>query len=356
VQRLNDADDRGVVATMVAVLMAALIAVLAIVADVGLLYAERRQLQNGADAAVLAVALDCPTPGGCGTKRPLAESYADANVSKRGSTERLLLDANGFCGQGGGLPSCPTTTGMGPWDCRPVPSGPLAANYVQVRTETEVGGGNLLPAGFSRIFGMASIGPVRACARASWGGPSGLRAQLPLGISLCEFQKQSPVMPPFTAEMEKIVYFHGKASPCKTSSSGSDLPGGFGWLNTNEDCQATTDTSGWVADKTGASAPNSCSNAELQSLVGQIVNVPIFDMTNGLSGSNGRYHIVGYAAFYLTGYRFPSSTPVKSILTGQQPCGGSDSCISGVFTIDPTPTSGTVGGPSMGVTVVQMSG
>ncbi len=353
---------------MVAILMAALIAVLAIVADVGLLYAERRQLQNGADAAALAVALDCPTPAGCSSKQPLAEDYADANVSKNGSTERLLrkpdnsLDPDGFCGQGGGLPSCPTTSGMGPWDCRPVPWGPLGANYVQVRTETEVDGGNLLPRAFSGIFNIftggteTTMGPVRACARASWGGPSGLRAQLPLGISLCEFQKQSPVMPPFTPDMEKIVYFHGSASPCKTSNSGSDLPGGFGWLNTNEDCQATTDTSGWVDDKTGASAPNSCSNAELQSMIGQIVNVPIFDMTNGLTGSNGQYHIVGYAAFYLTGYRFPSATPVDSILTKQQPCKGSDSCISGVFTIDPTPTSGTIGGPSMGVTVVQMSG
>jgi hypothetical protein len=367
VQRLNETDDQGVVAVMVAVLMAAVIGVLAIVADVGILYAERRQLQNGADAAVLAVALDCPTSTGCGSSSsmPMADSYAAANASVNTRT----ADAYEVCGSGSKLTPCSPASPEGPWDCRAVPSsGPLSsAPYVQVRTETENAGSNLLPRAFSGVFNFftggteTTMGPVKACARASWGGPAGLRSQLPLTISACEYQKLQaaggPYLPPYTTAMEQTIYFHSttKAPACPAGPSGSDLPGGFGWLDTNEDCAATTDTSGWVDDSTGVPPPNSCSTAELTAMVGQIVSIPIFGETNGLSGANGAYRIVGYAAFYLTGFRFPSANH-KSILSGGLPCTGSDHCLSGVFTIDPTPSSGTIGGPSLGVTVVQMSG
>ena len=44
---------------------------------------------------------------------------------------------------------------------------------------------------------------------------------------------------------------------------------------------------------------------------------------------------------------------VKSLVTNTFPCSGSNSCISGYFVNGQLAPTGTVGGPSMGVTVVQ---
>lgn len=363
-QRLRRDEDEGAVAVIVAIVMVALMGFGTLVIDVGQIYAERRQLQNGSDAAVLSLALDCPTAAGCSSDTSvggLAGVKANQNANDGTATVTQI------CGIAPTLAPCSPAADIGPWDCRPVPSSLSSASYVQVRTATrESGGGNLVPPILARVLAPGYTGTtVRACARASWGPPSGLTSQLPITISLCEFQAYTAggfaPQPPYPSGYpgEKKLYFHNQADdapPCPAGPSGSDLPGGFGWLDTNENCVATTDTTNWVDDSTGAPAPVECSNAELAAMVGRIINLPIFDETNGLNGANGKYHIRGYAAFYLTGYVFPGSKR-KSILTNSFPCGGPDHCISGVFTQDLTPTAGTIGtGPSMGTTVVQMSG
>ena len=63
IQRRLDRDDRGAIAVTVALSLTALLAVLAFVVDVGLLYFEKAELQNGADSAALAVAQECATSG-----------------------------------------------------------------------------------------------------------------------------------------------------------------------------------------------------------------------------------------------------------------------------------------------------
>lgn len=357
--------DEGATAVIVAILMTVLLGMGAIVIDVGSWYAERRQLQNGADAAALAVAPECAA-GACDTGTDAgstAGQYAVLNANDGTATVTEV------CGTGPGLAPCSPTDSAGPWDCRPLPSsGPLAsAPYVQVRTETlQSGGSDLMPSFFGRVLDPSYDGTtVRACARTSWGAPSSLRSQLPITISLCEFQQYTaggfappPPYPPGYSE-ERTLYFHNNtddAPPCPAGPSGADLPGGFGWLDPTDDCQAETDTTNWADDSTGAPAPVECSNAELLAMRGQIIDIPIFDSTNDLNGANGQYHIVGYAAFYLTGYVFPGSK-AKSLLTDAFPCGGPDHCISGVFTQDLAPSAGTIGsGPLMGAVAYQMSG
>jgi hypothetical protein len=355
-------DDDGAVAVVVALLMVAFLGFGVLVVDVGQVYAEQRQLRNGADAAVLSLAVDCPNPAvGCAAGGAAATALANQNALDGAAT------ISEVCGNGPGLTPCSPASGIGPWDCRAVPSNLSSAQYVQARTRTRLaGGGTLLPPVLAQVLVPGYTGTdVRACARASWGPPASLTSQLPLTISRCEFQQYTAgglaPPPPYTSgyPTERKIYFHNNttaAPPCPAGPSGADLPGGFGWLDTSENCVATTDTSNWVDDSTGAPPPSSCSNAELLAMRGQIVNIPIFDQTNGLNGANGEYHIVGYAAFYLTGYRFPSAQ-ARSLVTNTFPCGGSDHCISGFFTIDTTPTGGTIGtGPSMGSTVVQLSG
>ncbi len=96
-------------------------------------------------------------------------------------------------------------------------------------------------------------------------------------------------------------------------------------------------------------------------MVGQVVDIPIFHGTNGLTGNNGGYYMKGFAAFVLTGFYLGGSYTQKSIITNEFPCGktpttGNQRCISGFFTKDLTPSAGVIGGPAMGVTVFQMTG
>ena len=384
-QRLRK--DDGAVAVVVAVMMAALLGMGAIVLDVGALYAERRQLQNAADAAALAVVLDCVTPAQCDTSTGpagMAGTYADAN-SNDGTTQVTEV-----CGRGANLSPCSPPPPAGPWDCRALPSsGPLStADYVQVRTETRrPDGSGVMPSLLARVIDPSYTGTaVRACARVSWGGPGALTSAIPLTISNCEFTNlvgdpptnfasPSPPYPPYPdASHEHVMYFHdtteAAANSCPSGPSGSDDPisGGFGWLESTN-CEATSDNSnpsGWPASP-GSSPGNDCKASQLKALIGEVVYIPVYDGTNGLSGANGTYYMKGYAAFVLTGYYLGGSYKEPSFVSsysgGPLPCGnlpteGSQRCISGFFLEDlvPLPPGSTIGGPDLGVTVIQMSG
>lgn len=331
-------DDRGAVTVLVAILLpVVLLGFGAIVLDFGRLYAEQRQLQNGADAGALAAAREYSAagPGGCvpGAKLGLVDGYADEN-------------ANDASGSNIDSTECP------------------ADNQVRVTTSTSSSDGAFIAPVLAQVLG---VGPrtLHADATAAWGAPSGMDT-LPLTISSCEFDYYTaggtslappPPYPPFPGGYEKVIQFHNQddASPCPTSQSGADLPGGFGWLDPTGDCAAATDEAGWVDDSTGAPPPNSCDPSELQALLGKVVDVPVFDHTNGLTGANGDYHIKGYAAFVLTGYYFTGGFRERSVVTGTHHCSGAQRCIYGFFTKDLTPTAGTVGtGPSLGVSVVQL--
>src|SRR5437660_1798438 len=105
----------------------------ALTIDVGALFTQRRELQNGADAGALAVAKSCVT-GSCVTTK--ASTYSTAN--DHDGTSQLDASAGAsVCGTFAGLPSC---TGLSlpaasqVYDCaEPLPSG---ISYVQVRTES----------------------------------------------------------------------------------------------------------------------------------------------------------------------------------------------------------------------------
>lgn len=55
--------ERGAVAVISALLLVVLLGCAAIAVDVGMLYSERAQLQNGADAGAIAIAQDCAANG-----------------------------------------------------------------------------------------------------------------------------------------------------------------------------------------------------------------------------------------------------------------------------------------------------
>ena len=346
--RDEPSEESGAALILTALVMFSLLAVSAFVVDVGALVAERRILQNGADAAALAVAQDCASTG-CGPYQATATGLASANAEDGAST------VNEMCGTSP-LPACTAP-----------PAVPAGAGYVRVQTETlTTGGSNQVPFSFAKIMGFTGATVTRRTTVA-WGGPAALTSQLPLTISVCEFNfytgtgtafATSPPYPPYPPN-ERTLYFHTKApmpSGCPSSQAGADLPGGFGWLATATGCATPTSANGWFNAKTGRPAPASCRPPEMLAMRGKVVHVPVYDQVNGLNGNNGQYRIKGYAAFYLTGYRFPSRT-APSLVTNAPPCRGNDFCISGYFVGGQlTRTPGVIGGPSMGVVVIQVIG
>src|SRR5262249_30110205 len=174
-------DDRGAIGVLVAILLSAgvLTGLAALVVDVGQVYAERSQLQNGADAGALAVAKSC-AQGACAPGN--AANYANANSADGVSAVDLV------CGSGS-LGACPPSTGA-LTDCPPAP--PAGTNYVDVHTSTlTAGGSTLLPTAFAKtLLGNQNYNgtSVFACAQAEWGPPSA-SGGLAVTFSACEWDQ-----------------------------------------------------------------------------------------------------------------------------------------------------------------------
>ncbi len=175
--RLLGRDERGVVGVLVGmVLGTVLLGLGAVVIDVAQLYQERAELQDGADAAAMAVgksyaaamavAKSCDT-GTCTSS--LAAQYANENASAlTGGTAAVSQ----VCGSGI-LGACPASTGT-MTDCPAAPVGSLG--YVDVSTSTRTSGGStvIAPVFAKELLGNGSYTgtTVKACAQAAWGGPT----------------------------------------------------------------------------------------------------------------------------------------------------------------------------------------
>jgi hypothetical protein len=357
-------NDRGAVATVVAILLAGgvLLGMTALVVDVGRIYVEREELQSGADAAALEVALDCAMGrSACSHAGALAKAddYADDNAKDDQS------DANVVCGRdsGGRLPSCGPETGNLS-NC--IGSRPASGNYVEVRTTTRTSGGDtLLPPSFAQAVVDGYEGTtVSACARVAWGSSAG---GLAVTISTCEWNKATnngttfAPAPPATpsASAEIAVYLHATkdATTCPAGPSGWDAPGGFGWLDDSSPADCMTVILGNEYDgDTGVSASGACKDALEDARDDRtVVLIPIYDGVQG-TGSNTSYHLAGVAAFVVTGYHLPGLDE-KSTLTNKHLCKGDEKCIYGYFTKALVPWPGPIGSlPGLGAVVVSTVG
>lgn len=357
--RLLGRDDRGAVGVLVGVLLGAgvLLGMGALVIDVGRLYQERAELQNGADAGALAVAKTCAL-GGCATGT--AVTYADANANRDGLSAVPLV-----CGRGSGLGGCPASTGV-ITDC---PAAPGSGNYVDVHTSTlEAGGSTLLPPVLARALvgnGGYAGSTVGACARASWGAPTTANTTA-FTISACEWDAATgvgtsfappPPYPPNPAKsFDRVLKLHTTSSgTCATEPAGADGPGAFGWtVDATGTCQVSVTDNTYKAD-TGVSAGSTCKDALAAAWAARTpVLIPIYVKITG-TGANTTYTLKGFAAFVVTGYALPGFKK-SDWLDPSKDCKGSDKCINGFFTHALVPGSGTTGGQNLGATIVSLTG
>ncbi|MGH3713626.1 MAG: pilus assembly protein TadG-related protein [Micromonosporaceae bacterium] len=361
--------DRGAVTTLVALLLAAgvLLGMGALAIDVGRLYAEREELQSGADAAVMAVAMQCAeSPVDCAVAvlSGTAETYADANARDDASNVSVL------CGQlvESDLPVCPEPADNLTACLNEPPDG----EYVEVRTTTELGDGStLLPPSLAQML-LGNEGyegsTVGACARAAFGPPvpaSGLAVT----ISVCEWEAftaggtvypEAPPyppnpMPPPTADHPIKLHTTSGTASCPSGPSGSDTPGGFGWLDDDGDCASAIGEDGTVGGDPGVAGPSCAAVLEAALDPLSVLFMPVYDAVEG-TGSGTTYHIKGMAAFVLTGYSLPSIGKEESRLSGTHYCKGSDKCLYGFFTEALIPVTGPIGGPDLGATIVTLVG
>lgn len=287
--------EQGAVIVLVLLATMVIFAMAALVIDVGRLLDERRQLQNGADAAALGVAHSCAL-GGC--QPNLAAGLANGNARD----DATNVDS--------------VTTSLSP------------RRVTAVTSTRTAGGSTILPYAFAQALTGTPGKTLHATAVATWGPPRVANA-IPLAISQCDVQTLG------ISTVVSVLNFHGSGT-----CAGLDTAGAFGWLDGG--CPSTFSAGALVSADVGASGLKDCLRARLNT----DVMVPVFDTVTG-TGTDARYHIVGFAMLHLTGYRFPADA------SSPRPCNSPDTCIAGYFIR--FVTTGTPGpGPDFGVETVAL--
>lgn len=298
--------ERGATATVVAFALIPLLGAGALAVDVGALYAERAQLQNGVDSAALAIAAECAKDEtACATPTSLtgrAQTYLDANAG-------ILRD-----------PSANT------------PSIDRTANVVTVTGATSVD-----HALASLLVGSDATN-VTASGSAEWGSPIKGKT-LPLAIGICEFDEYPPAEESETPSKILVEYNTEARAGCDPTYA----PGGFGWLDA-EACEADIDLlAGEVwhkGDRGNSLAKSGCDlEDDLVPLIGTTVLIPIYDSfkkvskecseSNDEKGGTVCFRIAKFAAFELTGFKLSGGS--SHVDAGAPSCTGSCRGLQGYF-------------------------
>lgn len=370
-RRLDPAGERGAVAVTVAVMLVVLLGSAAIAVDVGALYLEKRELQNGADAGALAIGQDCAASvasAGCAdiaTALTTARTYANANARDAAATvadsggvafdhtankvtvtvdtddpsssDRSRL-AHWFAPLLGADATAVTAKGVAIW-------GPVALTGGEAHIPVTVGMCELLHAtngGTSFYLPPGEAGPLELGAAypfpPRWDrldtatGQVVAAAQPPAKL---QFQSGNPVQPSY----------------CDPGQAGQNFPGGFGGLATTSSCTLES-FEGNAASSQGSlienndcknycTGANAVCNSDPLMILGKVVYLPIFDAHNAATKS---YHLSQPAAFYVTSYDFGGGK-YRGTLPNWQSCkagGTQPECIEGYFTTAAPAISGEV--------------
>lgn len=330
--------ERGAAAVVVAFTMVVLLGFAALAVDVGAMYAEKAQLQNGADATALAIAGDCAQGINCATAMADADNHLASDNANDGSSGLFSVTQ---------------------------PS----SNSVRVETNAQANGStnDSFALFFAKVLGNDTT-VIHASAVASWGSPSAATT-LPWTISKCVYEKY--LSPSQLADLTATGTFSGDPTPThvllRYDENAPDFPGcapqngyapgGFGWLDRENGCSAYVDlANSEMGNEPGNNFPSEC-NGILATLKDEPIMLPIFSTATG-TGQHATYELIGFIAFQVTGYKFGGGPTVTSLDPAAPSCTGNCRGIQGYFTRYVSLEEGlstTGGSPNYGVTVVSLT-
>jgi hypothetical protein len=270
-------EERGGIAVMLALLMPILFGAAALGIDTAAVWSARQQVQTGADAAVIAVAMDCAR-GNCGDIKKTAEDAFWANdkaakVSDLGPGEGWIAVNNRRI----------STTQKRPW---------LVNHF------------------FAAAIGF-DTGSLSVSSYAEWAPATRARAEIPMAISYCTYKSLAPSLTSKT--IVNLGVGESTSGTCRTPD-GRNLPGGVALTQVDGgSCGTTTE---WRSSYQryrpvlNGPLPGGCTDAYLASLVGRDVTVPVYDDLQGQT-----YRVYGYAAFRVTGYSGSGSRTLTGYFT-----------------------------------------
>lgn len=279
----DKANENGAISVIVAILMVTLLGFVAIAVDVGVIYSERAQLQNGADASAIALAQKCARNAAdpaCSTTSTLATSLANQNaLDGMSKVHTIELDTT--------------------------------ARKVSVTTSAKEPGGtdNSVSLFFADVLGVPTK-EVGARASAVWGSPKAGRTAFPLAFSICQIKDN-------IGGSLQLLQEHGKNAnaDCNYGPSGAAVQGGFGWLVQDAGkCGGTIDLAvSEGGSDPGNNAPGNCTTelnrwaSDITAGRDVIVLLPVFNKVSG-TGAGAIYGLVSFAAFKVTGWKFSGGT------------------------------------------------
>ena len=332
-------NEHGGISVIVALLMVVLLGFTAIAVDVGMLYSEKAQLQNGADASAMLVAQKC------------AKNEADVNCSASSTQASSITSGNALDGRS----NVKSLTLDKPNRTVKVTAGAQEAGHEA----------NKVSLFFANALGISST-EVNASSSVQWGSPIAGRTAFPLTFSVCQVRG-------YVGGAQQLLVNHGSNAnaDCMYGPSGAAVEGGFGWLTQDPGvCGGTIDLAvSEGGSDPGNSAPGNC-DATLQKWADEIsagreivVLLPVYDAVTG-TGNGAIYHMTSFAAFKVTGWKFTGSSSSPYTFRSESPyvtsaleCKGNCRGIIGSFIKYVSLSDGYTLGPvdSNGATIVRFS-
>lgn len=337
--RTRDNAETGAVAVIVALVLVALLGFAAMAVDVGMLYAEKAQVQNGSDAAALAVAQKCASNSAdpnCSTTSAVAADVANKNANDGlNNIKSIALDLSN------------------------------RSVTVSVGSQQSGGSANTVSLFFARALGIPS-GQVYTSSTVKWGSAVAGQTAFPVAFSVCQVTG-------YIGGAVQLLQDHGSnANPgCNYGPSGAAVDGGFGWLVQDAGkCGSTINLAvNEGGSSPGNSAPTSCDNT-LQNWASLItagknvtVLLPVYNSVTG-TGAGAVFHLIAFAAFNVTGWKFSGDSTLPDTFHNDSPyaptgltCTGNCRGILGRFVKYVSLSDGYTLGPvdAYGATIVRLT-
>lgn len=310
--------EHGQSILIIALLMVGMIAMMGLIFDGGNAYIQRRRMQNAVDSGALAggralayqLVTDNPND------YPVQKAVNDFVQANGGSIENIhavYVNAQGtptgIVGAYGSIP--PNTRGIS------VTESTAFQTY------------------FLKSLNV-DIGNVSAAALVMTGQPEPNNLW-PMTVQTNTLES--------SALLPNVCSFDPGAAPCQIWGQGTG-PGSLQYqsfkicdtsANFMTNVLAGNQTSGtvsvgdWICTSTGTM---STAKDYLPSYINKDITIPIYDYTNGLTGSNLEYHVVGFAKFTLLGYWYGNGTGQSG---GYTACGAQTNqyiCAQFITTVD----------------------